>query len=65
MPKMKSHKGAAKRFRLTASGKIKRSKCNKNHILNKKDRKRKRTLRQGGLVNPVMEKTIKLMIPNK
>lgn len=37
MPKMKTHSGAKKRFRLTASGKIKRAKQNKNHILNKKN----------------------------
>lgn len=62
MPKMKSHSGAKKRFRLTASGLIKRSKQNKNHILNKKTRKRKRILRQGGYVNEVQAKTIKSMI---
>lgn len=62
MPKMKSHSGAKKRFRLTASGLIKRSKQNKNHILNKKTRKRKRMLRQGGYVNEVQAKTIKSMI---
>lgn len=62
MPKMKSHSGAKKRFRLTASGKVKRSKQNKNHILNKKTTKRKRNLRQGGYVNPVQESTIKTML---
>jgi large subunit ribosomal protein L35 len=62
MPKMKTHSGAKKRFRLTASGLIKRSKQNKNHILNKKTRKRKRMLRQGGYVNEVQVKTIKSMI---
>jgi large subunit ribosomal protein L35 len=59
---MKTHSGAKKRFRLTASGLIKRSKQNKNHILNKKTRKRKRMLRQGGYVNEVQVKTIKSMI---
>lgn len=62
MPKMKTHSGAKKRFRLTASGKIKRSKQNKNHILNKKTTKRKRMLRQGGYVNKTQEATIKSMI---
>ncbi|MDD3946497.1 MAG: 50S ribosomal protein L35 [Clostridia bacterium] len=62
MPKMKSHSGAKKRFRLTANGLIKRAKQNKNHILNKKARKRKRFLRQGGYVNEAQAKTIKSMI---
>ena len=47
MPKMKSHKGARKRFKLTGSGKVKRMKANKSHILTKKTPKRKRRLRQG------------------
>ncbi|HHT83470.1 MAG: 50S ribosomal protein L35 [Christensenellales bacterium] len=62
MPKMKTHSGAKKRFRLTASGKIKRAKQNKNHILNKKSRKRKRNLRQGGYVDVSQAKTIKNLI---
>ena len=45
MPKMKTHRGAAKRFSLTKSGKIKRGKAYKSHILNKKSPKRKRNLR--------------------
>lgn len=47
MPKMKSHSGAKKRFRVTKSGKIKRNYQNKNHILTKKASKRKMKLRQG------------------
>jgi large subunit ribosomal protein L35 len=43
---MKTHRGAAKRFRLTGSGKLKRNRANKSHILNKKTAKRKRRLRQ-------------------
>ena len=62
MPKMKSHSGAKKRFRLTANGLVKRSKQNKNHILNKKDRKRKRNLRQGGYVDETQAATIAKMI---
>ena len=62
MPKMKSHSGAKKRFKLTASGKVKRAKMNRNHILNKKSTKRKRHLRQGGFVDSTQEKTIKSMI---
>jgi large subunit ribosomal protein L35 len=44
--KMKTHRGAAKRFRMTGSGKLKRNKAYKSHILNKKTAKRKRGLRQ-------------------
>ena len=50
MSKLKTNRGAAKRFRVTASGKIKRSKGFKNHILTKKSRKRKRRLRAGAMV---------------
>ena len=50
MPKMKSHRGARKRFKITASGKVKRYKAFKSHILTKKTSKRKRRLRQAGLV---------------
>ncbi len=58
MPKMKTHSGAKKRFRLTAGGLIKRAKQNKNHILNKKSTKRKRGLRKGGYVDITQEATI-------
>ena len=51
MPKMKTHKGAAKRFSVTGSGKVKRSKAYKSHILTKKTSKRKRRLRRPGTVN--------------
>ena len=50
MPKMKSHRGARKRFSITGSGKVKRSKAFKSHILTKKTSKRKRRLRQSGLI---------------
>ena len=50
MPKMKTHKGATKRFKVTGSGKVRRYKAFKSHILTKKTSKRKRRLRQGGLV---------------
>ena len=46
MPKMKTHKGASKRFTVTGTGKIRRLKANKSHILTKKDSKRKRHLRR-------------------
>ena len=51
MPKMKTKRGAAKRFKVTGSGKIKRKKANKSHILTKKSRKRKRSLRKSTLVS--------------
>ena len=63
MPKMKTHRGAAKRYKVTAGGKIKRARCNKNHILNGKPRKRKRNLRHGGFVDATREKSIKKMLP--
>ena len=50
MPKMKTHKGAAKRFKVTGSGKVKRYKAFKSHILTKKTPKRKRNLRRAGLI---------------
>ena len=50
MPKMKSHKGARKRFKVTGSGKVKRLKAYKSHILTKKDPKRKRRLRRATIV---------------
>ncbi|MGH7664362.1 MAG: 50S ribosomal protein L35 [Gemmatimonadaceae bacterium] len=50
MPKMKTHRGAKKRFKLTATGKVKRMKAYKSHILTKKDAKRKRRLRRATIV---------------
>jgi large subunit ribosomal protein L35 len=58
MPKMKSHRGAKKRFRLTASGKIKRNKAYKSHILTKKSAKRKRGLRQATYLTSADHKRI-------
>lgn len=63
MPKIKTKKSAAKRFKITAGGKIKRTHCNKNHILNKKDRKRKRRLRQGGYVDKADLRNVKKVLP--
>lgn len=63
MPKMKTHRGAAKRFKVTKNGKIKRAKAYKSHILGKKSRKRKRNLRKGGLVSPADAKNIRELIP--
>ncbi|HET7631573.1 MAG TPA: 50S ribosomal protein L35 [Gemmatimonadaceae bacterium] len=50
MPKMKTHRGAAKRFSITGTGKVKRFRANKSHILTKKSSKRKRRLRQASLI---------------
>jgi len=50
MPKMKTHKGATKRFKVTGTGKVRRYKAFKSHILTKKTSKRKRRLRQAGLI---------------
>jgi large subunit ribosomal protein L35 len=50
MPKVKTHKGAAKRFKVTGTGKVRRYKAYKSHILTKKTAKRKRRLRQAGIV---------------
>jgi len=63
MPKLKTHRGAAKRFTLTASGKVKRSKAFASHILTKKTTKRKRNLRKSTLVDSAKSKEIKKLIP--
>jgi large subunit ribosomal protein L35 len=63
MPKLKTKKGAAKRFKLTKSGRIKRSKAYANHILTKKSTKRKRGLRQGGYIDKVDAKGLKRLLP--
>lgn len=63
MPKMKTNRGAAKRFKATGSGKIKRNKAFASHILTKKSTKRKRNLRQGDLVDASNVKSIKLLVP--
>ncbi|HOJ03921.1 MAG TPA: 50S ribosomal protein L35 [Bacteroidota bacterium] len=62
MPKFKGKSGAKKRFKLTASGKVKREKAYHSHILTKKSTKRKRGLRQATLVAPSDAKNVKLMI---
>jgi large subunit ribosomal protein L35 len=63
MPKIKTNRGAAKRFRKTGSGRIRRSKAFTSHILTKKSTKRKRDLRQGTLVAKADEKNISRLIP--
>ena len=63
MPKMKTNRGAAKRIRRTAKGKLRRLRANKSHILTKKATKRKRRLRQATLVAKADEKRVKRMLP--
>jgi large subunit ribosomal protein L35 len=63
MPKMKTHRGAAKRVRKTGSGKFKRMRANKSHILTKKTRKRKRRLRQSDLVSKADAKKMNKILP--
>ena len=63
MPKMKTKRSAKKRFSLTGTGKIRRSKAGASHILTKKTRKRKRRLRKGGTVEKVDERQIRRLLP--
>ncbi len=63
MPKIKTNRGAAKRFRKTGTGKIRRNKAFTSHILTKKSTKRKRDLRQGTLVDKTDAKNINRLIP--
>lgn len=63
MPKMKTHRGAAKRFKKTGSGKIKRSKAFARHLLGDKSPKRKRKLRKAGLVSEQEQKNVSRLIP--
>jgi large subunit ribosomal protein L35 len=65
MPKLKTHRGAAKRFSLTGTGKVKRSRAYASHILTTKTRKRKRTLRKSTILDPSDERQIKRLIPYK
>ena len=62
MPKIRTNRGAAKRFRLTGTGKVKRTKAYASHILTKKSSKRKRNLRQSAIMSAADEKRAKLMI---
>ncbi len=63
MPKMKTHKSSAKRFKLSSSGKILRSKAYKSHILTKKTAKRKRNLRKSTTVSSAEVKKVKVLLP--
>lgn len=63
MPKIKTNRGAAKRFRKTGTGRIRRNKAYTSHILTKKTTKRKRDLRQSALVAKADERNIAQLIP--
>ncbi|HZX75503.1 MAG TPA: 50S ribosomal protein L35 [Cyclobacteriaceae bacterium] len=63
MPKLKTKSGAKKRFKVTGTGKIKRKKAFKNHILTKKETKQKRNLSKKAIVNKADENNVKLMLP--
>ncbi|AOV17188.1 50S ribosomal protein L35 [Acidihalobacter aeolianus] len=63
MPKLKTNRGAAKRFKRTATGRFKRAQSHLNHILTKKSTKRKRHLRSMDLVAPCDTPAIKRMLP--
>ena len=65
MPKLKTHSGAKKRFNLTASGKVKRARAYKSHILTKKDTKRIRRLRTTAYADVTNVAAVKKLIPYK
>ena len=64
MPKMKTRKAASKRFKITKSGKIKRTRAYKRHILTKKSTKRKRQLRQAEFMTPGDAGLVRRLLPN-
>ena len=64
MPKMKTNRGAAKRFKVTGSGKIKRNNSHRRHILTKKSTKRKREMRHSGLVSDADLGSVRKLLPN-
>jgi len=63
MPKLKTHRGAAKRFKSTASGRFKRSQAFKSHILTKKTTKRKRKLDAAAMISPEDHARVREMLP--
>ena len=63
MPKMKTKSSATKRFKATGTGKLKRSKAYKSHILTKKSPKRKRNLRQSAITDKTNVKNMKKVLP--
>ena len=65
MPKQKTHSGAKKRFKVTASGKVKHKQAHKSHLLSHEATKRKRRLRGSKLVNEAQEAQVKRLLPYK
>ena len=63
MPKLKTHTGAKKRFKLTKNGKVKRAHTNRRHILNHKTTKRKRNLRKDIVTDATNAKVMKKILP--
>ncbi|MCH7760398.1 50S ribosomal protein L35 [candidate division TA06 bacterium] len=63
MPKIKTNRSAAKRFRKTASGKFKRKQASHSHLQTKKTKKRKRNLRKGALVSSADKKNVQRLLP--
>lgn len=63
MPKMKTHSAAKKRFKLTATGKVKHKQAHKSHLLTHESSKRKRSLRGTKVVHSANEKQVKLLLP--
>ena len=63
MPKIKTNRAAAKRFKVTGTGKLKRNKAYKSHILTKKSTKRKRNLRQATITDATNVKNMKRVLP--
>ncbi|MBI3322196.1 MAG: 50S ribosomal protein L35 [Candidatus Omnitrophica bacterium] len=63
MPKMKTRRATAKRFRVTAKGRVKRGQAFRSHLMGGRSRDRKRRLRRNDLVSPADEKNIKRLLP--
>lgn len=63
MPKMKTNRAAAKRFKVSGSGRVRRPKCGAQHNFIGKSRKRRRRLRDNAMVDPAMEERVKLLLP--
>jgi large subunit ribosomal protein L35 len=63
MPKLKSSRGAMKRFKVTASGKVKRRRAFKSHLLSGKSKKRKRQLRRAATVSPSETRNVRRLVP--
>jgi len=63
MPKMKTNKSAAKRFRISGTGRVRRPKAGGNHMMQEKSRKRVRRLRNNDMVSPTLQRKIKRLVP--